>query len=62
MRGRLLGVNQVSDLMTVEDHTFKRPIYAGNAIITVKSRPTRSWSPPCVPPRGRKPPGWQCRR
>ncbi len=32
----LLGVNQVSDLMSVEGpHTFKRPIYAGNAIITV---------------------------
>jgi electron transfer flavoprotein alpha subunit len=32
----LLGVNQVSDLMAVEgSHTFKRPIYAGNAIITV---------------------------
>lgn len=32
----LLGVNQVSDLMTVEGpYTFKRPIYAGNAIITV---------------------------
>ena len=34
----LLGVNQISDLMAVEDaHTFKRPIYAGNAIITVKA-------------------------
>jgi len=33
----LLGVNQVSDLMTVEGpHAFKRPIYAGNAIITVE--------------------------
>jgi len=33
----LLGVNQVSDLMTVEgSHSFKRPIYAGNAIITVE--------------------------
>lgn len=33
----LLGVNQVSDLMTVIDaQTFQRPIYAGNAIITVK--------------------------
>jgi electron transfer flavoprotein alpha subunit len=34
----LLGVAQVSDLMTVEgSHTFKRPIYAGNAIITVEA-------------------------
>ena len=34
----LLGVGQVSDLMSVEGpHTFKRPIYAGNAIITVES-------------------------
>ncbi|MEM1264216.1 MAG: FAD-binding protein [Pseudomonadota bacterium] len=32
----LLGVSQVSDIMTViGPHTFKRPIYAGNAIITV---------------------------
>ena len=34
----LLGVNQVSDLMAVEgSDTFKRPIYAGNAIITVEA-------------------------
>ena len=34
----LLGVNQVSDLMAVEgSHTFTRPIYAGNAIITVEA-------------------------
>ena len=33
----LLGVNQISDLMTVESsHVFKRPIYAGNAIVTVQ--------------------------
>jgi electron transfer flavoprotein alpha subunit len=34
----LLGVPQVSDLMAVEGtYTFKRPIYAGNAIVTVEA-------------------------
>ena len=34
----LLGVNQLSDISGVEaPDTFKRPIYAGNAIATVKS-------------------------
>jgi electron transfer flavoprotein alpha subunit len=34
----LLGVSQVSDIMAVEaTHTFKRPIYAGNAILTVEA-------------------------
>jgi electron transfer flavoprotein alpha subunit len=33
----LLGVNQVSDIMSVEgSHRFKRPIYAGNAVTTVE--------------------------
>lgn len=34
----LLGVNQISDIMSVESsHTFKRPIYAGNAVVTVEA-------------------------
>jgi electron transfer flavoprotein alpha subunit len=34
----LLGVGQVSDIMSVADaHTFTRPIYAGNAIVTVEA-------------------------
>lgn len=34
----LLGVNQISDIMSVEDtHTFKRPIYAGNVVLTVRA-------------------------
>ena len=38
----LLGVAQVSDLMAVESaYRFRRPIYAGNAIITVEADPAR---------------------
>ena len=38
----LLGVGQVSDLMAVESaHRFRRPIYAGNAIITVEADAAR---------------------
>ena len=34
----MLGVGQISDVMSVEGpYTFKRPIYAGNAITTVKA-------------------------
>jgi electron transfer flavoprotein alpha subunit len=34
----LLGVNQISDIMSVEgERTFKRPIYAGNAVVTVEA-------------------------
>ena len=38
----VLGVAQVSDLMAVETaYRFRRPIYAGNAIITVEADPSR---------------------
>ena len=38
----LLGVGQVSDIMAVEgSHRFKRPTYAGNAIVTVEAAPDR---------------------
>jgi electron transfer flavoprotein alpha subunit len=38
----LLGVPQVSDLMAVEGaYRFRRPIYAGNAIITVEAQASR---------------------
>jgi electron transfer flavoprotein alpha subunit len=38
----LLGVGQVSDLMAVESAwRFRRPIYAGNAIVTVEADPVR---------------------
>ena len=38
----LLGVSQISDAMSVESsHVFKRPIYAGNAIITVEADATQ---------------------
>ena len=34
----LLGVNQISDIMSVEGtHSFKRPIYAGNAVASVEA-------------------------
>jgi len=38
----LLGAPQVSDLMAVEGaYRFRRPIYAGNAIVTVEADPAR---------------------
>jgi len=34
----LLGVNQISDIMSVDgSHSFKRPVYAGNAIVSVEA-------------------------
>ncbi len=34
----LLGVNQISDIMSVEgSHEFKRPIYAGNVVVTLNA-------------------------
>jgi electron transfer flavoprotein alpha subunit len=37
-----LGVAQVSDLMAVESaYRFRRPVYAGNAIVTVEADPSR---------------------
>lgn len=39
----LLGVGQLSDIMEVVDaHTFKRPIYAGNCILTIKADPAQT--------------------
>jgi electron transfer flavoprotein alpha subunit len=39
----LLGVSQVSDIMAVDgSHIFKRPIYAGNAIVTVEAAADRT--------------------
>ena len=47
---------QISDIMAVESATrFRRPIYAGNAIITVEvAAARRSWAR-CAPPRSRRP-------
>lgn len=39
----LLGVGQISDVMAVESpYRFQRPIYAGNAIVTVEADPART--------------------
>jgi electron transfer flavoprotein alpha subunit len=38
----LLGVAQVSDVMAVEGpYRFRRPVYAGNAIVTIEASPER---------------------
>lgn len=34
----LMGVNQISDIMKAEgSHTFRRPVYAGNAVVSVEA-------------------------
>jgi len=39
----LLGVAQVSDIMAINGpHEFQRPVYAGNAIVTVAAKPDRT--------------------
>ena len=49
----LLGVAQVSDLMSVEGaYRFRRPIYAGNALITVEAQPCLLYTSPS--PRDRQ--------
>jgi electron transfer flavoprotein alpha subunit len=38
----LLGVGQLSDIMAAESaHKFRRPVYAGNAIVTVEAPPDK---------------------
>jgi electron transfer flavoprotein alpha subunit len=38
----LCGVAQLSDIMAVESsHRFRRPVYAGNAVVTLDADPTR---------------------
>lgn len=38
----LCGVTQLSDIMAVENsHRFRRPVYAGNAVVTVEGDPDR---------------------
>jgi electron transfer flavoprotein alpha subunit len=38
----LLGIAQISDIMSVESaNRFRRPIYAGNAIVTVETDPVK---------------------
>ena len=39
----LLGVGQISDVLAVvAPHSFRRPIYAGNAVVTVTADPARA--------------------
>jgi len=56
----LLGVAQVSDIMAVDAaHTFKRPIYAGNAIVTIEAPADQVLV--ATVPHGVLCRGWRCR-
>jgi hypothetical protein len=50
----------LSDIMAVEGATrFRRPIYAGNAIVTVEGAGAQVLVARCAPPRSPPPPGWR---